>query len=133
MRDGSDFKRNEDLDRGLDALFAAYRDACPELEASADFMPRLWARIEGRRENLAVVAWRRWAQAFVSLAAAACLFMGLLQVFPQQPPPSYVHTTYVEQLSEDEGPERLLLQEIALTERMPAPAPDSQQGGADHR
>ena len=36
-------------DSGLNNLFARYRSACPEVEASANFMPSLWQRIESRR------------------------------------------------------------------------------------
>ena len=35
-------------DERLDALFRAYRQACPDPEPSADFMPRLWLKIEAR-------------------------------------------------------------------------------------
>jgi hypothetical protein len=35
-------------DQRLDALFGRYREACPEVESSADFMPRMWQRIEKR-------------------------------------------------------------------------------------
>jgi len=33
----------------LDALFAQYREACADREASAHFMPQLWGKIEARR------------------------------------------------------------------------------------
>jgi len=39
----------ESDDGRLDVLFRAYRDACPDLEPSADFMPRLWQKIEARQ------------------------------------------------------------------------------------
>ncbi len=32
----------------LDDLFRAYRAACADPDASADFMPDMWARIEAR-------------------------------------------------------------------------------------
>jgi len=103
MRKQFDAREPSELDARLDECFAAYRDACPDPEPAADFMPRLWARIEGRRESQAAAAWRRWTEAFLSLAAAACLAIVLLQVVPQTAP-VYYHSTYLDQLSEEAGP-----------------------------
>jgi len=68
----------EKLERDLDGLFARYREACPEVEPSANFMPSIWARIEAQRErgwmwHLGVYA-RRMA---VATAAACMLLVGL--------------------------------------------------------
>jgi hypothetical protein len=108
----------ESLETRLDGLFASYRDACPEPEPSPDFMPRLWARIEGRRQTQDVFAWRRWAQAFLSLAAVTCLLIVMLQVMPSSSS-AYFHTTYIDQLSEEDGPEHMLLQDIASADTRP--------------
>jgi len=35
-------------DSGLDKLFQSYRAACPDVEPEANFMPRLWQKIEAR-------------------------------------------------------------------------------------
>lgn len=121
-RMGQDPDKQETLDRRLDALFAAYREACPELEPSPDFMPRLWARIDSRQQTLAAFAWRRWAQAFLSLAAVACLLIVILQVLPQSTS-AYAHSTYIDQLSEDDGPEHMLLQEVATADTKPSLQP----------
>jgi hypothetical protein len=115
MREDFDSREQSELNARLDEWFSAYRDACPQPEPSAGFMPRLWARIEGRQQLQAVVAWRRWAEAFLSLAAAASLFLVLLQVFPQSTP-SYYHSTYLDQLSEEYGPDHMLLQDVALAD-----------------
>ena len=48
-------------DERLDALFQAYRDACPDPEASANFMPTLWSRIDSRQTFL--FSFRRMANA----------------------------------------------------------------------
>jgi hypothetical protein len=126
MREQFDARERGGLEARLDECFSAYRDACPEPEPSADFMPRLWARIEGRREFQAAAAWRRWTEAFLSLAAAASLLIVLTQVVPQSTP-AYYHSTYLDQLSEDYGPEHMLLQDVAQVEAPPAlprnPAP----------
>jgi hypothetical protein len=124
MSDGPDRNKNigsreegleTRLDVKLDAWFAAYREACPDPEPSPDFMPRLWARIEGRRQTPDVFAWRRWAQAFLSLAAVACLLIVVLQIVPQSTS-AYFRSTYIDQLSEDDGPEHMLLPEVASAE-----------------
>jgi hypothetical protein len=121
-RNGQEQANQETLGARLDALFAAYREACPVPEASSDFMPRLWARIESRQETQLAFAWRRWAQAFLSLAAAACLLIVVLQVLPPSTP-AYFHSTYIDQLSEDDGPEHMLLQDVATAEPRPALQP----------
>jgi hypothetical protein len=105
----------------LDGLFAAYRDACPDPEPSPDFMPRLWARIEGRRAQ-EVFAWRRWAEAFLSLAAVTCLLIVVLQVVPSSTS-AYLRSTYIDQLSEDDGPEHMLLQDVAYADTRPSLPP----------
>jgi hypothetical protein len=131
MSDGRDRNRKvgngEDaletrLGSRLDGLFAAYRDACPDPEPSPDFMPRLWARIEGRRQSQEVFAWRRWAEAFLSLAAVACLLIVVLQVVPPSTS-AYFRSTYIEQLSEDDGPEHMLLQDVAYADTRPSLQP----------
>ena len=127
MREQFDARERGELDARLDEWFAAYREACPEPEPSAGFMPRLWARIEGRREYQAAAAWRRWTEAFLSLAAAACLAIMLLQVAPQSAP-VYYHSTYLDQLSEEAGPEHMLLQDVAQVETPPPLPPNSAPG-----
>jgi hypothetical protein len=122
MRDEFDRSREESLETRLDGLFAAYRDACPDPEPSPDFMPRLWARIEGRQQTMEVFAWRRWAQAFLSLAAVTCLLIVMLQVLPPSTS-AYFHSTYIDQLSEEDGPEQMLLQDVASADTRPSLQP----------
>jgi|GEM_PF-804116 len=123
MRDGfekigPDAAGPEALETRLDALFAAYRDACPAPEASPEFMPRLWARIESRQQNQLAFAWRRWTQAFLSLAAAACLLIVALQVLSPSSS-AYFRSTYIDQLSEDDGPEHMVLEDVATADSRP--------------
>jgi hypothetical protein len=131
MRKQFDAREPSELDARLDECFAAYRDACPDPEPAADFMPRLWARIEGRRESQAAAAWRRWTEAFLSLAAAASLAIVLLQVVPQATP-VYYHSTYLDPLSEEAGPEHMLLQDVAQAEA-PPPLPPNPANGVQGR
>ena len=64
----------------LDALFRAYREACPAPEASADFMPVLWRRIEERERSQFFLV--HWARALATAAAAASLAMAAYLYLP---------------------------------------------------
>jgi hypothetical protein len=63
-------------DSRLDQVFQAYREACPEVEASVNFMPNLWQRIE-RRHSFGFV-FQHVARATVTACAALCLLLVLL-------------------------------------------------------
>jgi hypothetical protein len=90
--------REEELNRALDALLVAYREASPAPEASPDFMPRLWRQIEARRS--ASYSYGRWTRALVTAAAALCVLLGLLQVYlPSQS--LFYSQTYIEALQEE--------------------------------
>jgi hypothetical protein len=68
-----------DQNTELDHLFERYRTAVPDPEASVNFMPELWRKIEARQFFLARV--KRLTQVFVAAAAAICLLLGIaLQV-----------------------------------------------------
>lgn len=84
-------------DERLDALFGAYRDAWPEPEASPNFMPNLWARIESRQTFL--FSFRRMANAFVTAAVALSIAFGVYMTIPHgaQTPAS---ETYIEALAD---------------------------------
>lgn len=69
---------NGDLE--LDHLFQAYRSSCSEIEASSDFMPRLWAKIESKRSFPLV--FQRFARILVTASAATCLLLGALNLAP---------------------------------------------------
>jgi len=84
-------------DEKLDALFRAYRDACPDSEASANFMPTLWARIESRQTYL--FSFRRMANAFVTAAVALSIALGVYMTIPRSTPGS-APDTYVEALAD---------------------------------
>jgi hypothetical protein len=71
--------RNEDrpeAESQLEALFLAYRDACPEPEPSVNFMPELWARIEAREVSTNLFG--RMAKALVTAALAATVILGMM-------------------------------------------------------
>jgi hypothetical protein len=82
--------RGNDEER-LDALFRAYRDACPTPEASANFMPNLWAKIESRQRF--TFSFRRMANALVTAAVALSIVLSVYMALPRSSspyPPSYL-------------------------------------------
>ncbi|HNY40936.1 MAG TPA: hypothetical protein PKJ41_11090 [Bryobacteraceae bacterium] len=100
-----------ELEQELDGLLAAYRGACEAPEASANFMPQLWARIDARQSS----SWflKRWTEGFVAAAAAACLMVFLLQVVPEDVHSAVYHSTYLEALAQEKTPENSILLDVA--------------------
>ena len=88
--------RGNDEER-LDALFRAYRDACPTPEASANFMPNLWARIESRQSF--TFSFRRMASALVTAAVALSIALSVYMAIPRSNP-NYYSQSYIEALAE---------------------------------
>jgi hypothetical protein len=82
-------------DEKLDALFRAYRDASPDPEASVNFMPTLWARIDSRQTFL--FSFRRMANAFVTAAVALSIALGVYMSVPRSTPGT--SETYIEALA----------------------------------
>ncbi len=81
----------------LDALFRAYRNACPPPEVSTNFMPDLWQRIEARQGFL--FSFRRLANALVPAAVALSIALGVYAYTPRHIS-SYNTQTYIEALAE---------------------------------
>ena len=97
-----------DAEQRLKRLWRAYRDACPGVEASPDFTPRLWARIEAGRATSWVEPLRRWATRLVAASAvAAALLVGVLgdlsQHTPEPASPSYLDAVPADALAEHDG------------------------------
>jgi hypothetical protein len=66
---------NDELSR----LFASYKTVVPDPEASANFMPELWRRVEGRKSILLRI--KKLTQVFLAAAAAlSIVFVTLLSV-----------------------------------------------------
>jgi len=84
-------------DQKLDSLFRVYREACPDPEASANFMPTLWARIDARQTFL--FSFRRMANAFVTAAVALSIALGVYLSIPRTTPGT-APETYVEALAD---------------------------------
>jgi hypothetical protein len=98
-------RRNHDAandDARLDALFQAYRAACPDPEFSANFMPMLWQRIEARQSVSAVFG--RLARNLTTAALALSILLGLavtLSSSHQLPNESYVEVLAEEHYSQN--------------------------------
>lgn len=86
-----------DSSNQLGRLLSAYRAATPDPEPSADFMPGLWRKIEAR--NFFALRMRRWAQATLAVAGAACAIMMGVAFLPGTDP-----NTYIEVLAADLEP-----------------------------
>jgi hypothetical protein len=84
-------------DQELDALFRAYHDACAAPEASANFMPNLWARIESRQRF--TFSFRHMANILTTAAVALSLVLGIYMAIPRSSSMDYSQT-YVEALAE---------------------------------
>ncbi len=69
-----------DQNQELDHLFERYRAALPDPEASVNFVPELWRKIEARQFFLVRV--KKLTQVFVAAAAAICLFLGIVLQVP---------------------------------------------------
>lgn len=85
-----------DSEKELDALFAGYKSAIPDPDASANFMPELWKKIEARRSFTLRV--RKLTQVFVGAAAALCLLFAMIEVVPGSGR-GELHGTYVDVLA----------------------------------
>jgi hypothetical protein len=91
MEHPNDKLRNDELD----ALFAEYKAALPDRDASANFMPQLWRRIEGRQNTLFRV--KRLSQYFVAAAAAICILFATMLAVPNS---TDVSSSYVDVLAQ---------------------------------
>jgi len=86
-------------DAKLDALFAEYRRALPDMDGGAGFTPGLWLKIESRRSaNLNV--FRRLAQVCVGATVALTILMGLVLIPRLEKIPVY-SASYVDVLEAD--------------------------------
>lgn len=85
-------------DERLDALFAAYRRACPTPEPSANFMPNLWQKIDARQAY--TFSFRRMANAFVTAAVALSIALGCVYMVIPQHNAANSPESYLEVLAE---------------------------------
>src|SRR3954454_14256500 len=93
-------------DHRLDELFSKYRQACADCDPGADFMPHLWARIEGKR-NFSFV-FQRLAPTLFTAWVGASLLLGALNLLPHSASHSFRngYATYTDALSAETTVER---------------------------
>src|SRR5437588_9719661 len=91
------------LEKDFEALMARYRLAVDQPEPAANFMPRLWQRIEARRTF--AFRFRRVTQVFVGAAAVLCLLIAGISTVIQ--PGTQLGGTYLDALAEAHPPENL--------------------------
>jgi hypothetical protein len=87
-----------DQNQELDHVFEQYRWAVPDPEASANFMPELWRKIETRQFFL--LRLKKLTQVFVAAAAAICLLLGIVLRVPPVAEGSGVSGSYVDVLAD---------------------------------
>jgi len=92
--DRMDQERNEKLD----PLWAAYRQACPDPEPSASFMPQMGQRIEARRGAVSSSWFRLWAEVWLVATVTLAIIMGAVLIPRFQNPPAY-QASYVDVLA----------------------------------
>lgn len=103
-------------ERRLDELFLAYRQACPDPEATPNFMPQLWARIEAR--EVSTNWFGRVAKALVTAALAASVILGMM-ISSANKPNAFFNATFVDALRADQvaGLEPLHVDHLAQLEQ----------------
>jgi hypothetical protein len=92
---------SEPDDLQLDEFFQTYRAACPEVEASRNFMPNLWRRIEARQNFWFV--FQRFARTASAACGALCLLLLALNLYS---PGQSMTTSYMDALMADHTAER---------------------------
>lgn len=101
-----------DDDITLGRLFESYRDACPEVEPGALFMPRLWQRIEARQSFSSV--FERLTRMFAAASAAVCLLLLVLNLV-STPHSSISDQSYTDALMAEHSVEQTYYTEAILT------------------
>jgi hypothetical protein len=106
---------------GLDQLFRRYRQSCPDVEPSVNFMPTLWEKIEAHRSF--PFAFRKLGRSLMTASAALCLLLLLLNlaVTPQ------MSTSYTDALLAESSAEQTYYTEAI------ASAPSVEVPSSPHR
>jgi len=94
-----------DQNTELDQLFQRYKSSVPDPEASVNFMPELWRKIEARQFFLARL--KKLTQVFVVAAAAICLLLGIAFQIRVSSGPQEVRGNYVDVLADANPTENL--------------------------
>jgi hypothetical protein len=97
-------------ERELDQLFAAYRDAIPDLEPSPEFGANVWRKIEESRPSIWTAVLGLWAPRVAAAGALAAALLTASVWIPQQRErheavlnQSYIEALTVDSLDEHDG------------------------------
>jgi len=93
-----DRDRINDKNDKLDTLWAEYRAACPDPDPSASFLPRMWQRIEARRNAMSSSWFRLWAEVWLVATVTLAIVIGAVLIPRLQNPPAY-QASYVDVLA----------------------------------
>jgi hypothetical protein len=101
-----------DNDTELDQLFRKYRDACPDVEPGAQFMPALWQKIEARQSFWSVF---EHLGGLIASASAVMCFLLLVLNLVLSPAARNVVPTYADALMADHTAEKTYYAEAIRT------------------
>lgn len=92
-------EQHREREQDLQVLFQQYREACPDPEASANFMPAIWRKIDARQSTNQLFG--RLARGFVSVAMAVSCMLALFVFLPKGQNSAFDAGSYVEILAAD--------------------------------
>jgi len=98
MEQGNSNPASNNAEARLDELFRAYSAAWPDLDASANFMPNIWARIEAR--EVSTNWFGRVAKTLVTAALAATVILGMM-ISSMNQSSAFFNATFVDALRAD--------------------------------
>lgn len=105
----------KNAEQELDKLFAASRDAFPELDASPNFIPEVWAKIEDRRGPGWLSLIGNWAPRLALAASLAAAVLTTSAAINHQKArnlqlleSSYIDALTVSSLDEQDGSQWIL-------------------------
>lgn len=98
----------------LNRLLERYARACPELDASAGFMPGVWQRIDARRGFSFKLG--TYARVLAMSAASLCLAAGLFEISSYGPAQQLAANHYVDVLDDDNDTEALTYTDVVNIE-----------------
>ncbi|HUS05039.1 MAG TPA: hypothetical protein VMZ52_01995 [Bryobacteraceae bacterium] len=97
FQNGKSTNRDVELPSELQAAFAAYRNALPDPDPEANFMPGLWSRIEAKQKVNHGIG--LFARRLIAGAGVCCLILSGLIVTPLAQSP--VTASYVDVLANE--------------------------------
>ena len=107
--------------------FRQYREAHPDPEPSAAFMPGIWRKVEGRRRTFGSLAMlRHLAQTYVGLAIAAAIVLGVF-VIPRAQENQHLQISYAEVVADDYSQQEVAKAfAVPVAYQTPVPEEDAQ-------